>query len=216
MRTVDRKAPATTSEDDALSRRSRILAAAADIFAQQGFDGTSLGTVANAAKVKKSLVQYHFKSKENLWQESIHWVWEQRDHALPKYLLKLPSADTADTSQMVRDLCKQILTFTFDQPQWVKLMFQEASKPGPRLDWMVDTFFKKDFSDGKAMIEAAQQQGLLPHVNAMDLLHILSGALIYLVNVAPISERVLGEKPNSTKYIDRHINTLMHLLQNAK
>jgi TetR/AcrR family transcriptional regulator len=48
------------------SRRRRILAAAADIFAQQGFDGASFGAVASAAEVKKSLVQYHFDSKERL------------------------------------------------------------------------------------------------------------------------------------------------------
>ena len=50
-------------------------------------------------------------------------------------------------------------------------------------------------------------------VDAMELFHILSGALIYLVNVAPISQRVLGENPNSEQYIDRHINTLVCLLQ---
>jgi TetR/AcrR family transcriptional regulator len=107
----------------------------------------------------------------------------------------------------------EYFTFTFDLPQWVKLMFQEASTPGPRSDWMVETCFKQDFAKGKAMIELAQQQGMLPEVNPMDLLGVLSGALIYLVNVAPISERVLAEKPNSPQYIDRHINTLMCLPQ---
>ena len=214
MKAADQKLPITTNEDD-FSRRSKILAAAADVFAQQGFDGTSFGAVAKAADVKKSLVQYQFKNKDNLWQESIHWVWKQRDQALPKYLQKSHLNEDNDNSQMVRELCKQILQFTFDHPQWIKLMFQEASTPGPRLDWMVATFFKKDFSDGKAVIELAQQQNLLPKVNAMDLLHILSGALIYLVNVAPISERVLGENPNNEQYIDRHINTLMCLLQGA-
>ena len=213
MKAADQKKLTTQNEDESSSRRSKILTTAADVFAQQGFDGTSFGTVAQAADVKKSLVQYHFKSKEKLWQESIHWVWKQRDQALPKYLQKTSLNDGNDNAQMVRELCKQILQFTFDHPQWVKLMFQEASTPSPRLDWMVETFFKKDFANGKAVIELAQQQNLLPKVDAMDLLHILSGALIYLVNVAPISQRVLGENPNSEKYIDRHIHTLVCLLQ---
>lgn len=213
--TADNLRPMTDQpEDEASSRRSKILAAAAELFAQQGFDGTSFGAVASAAEVKKSLVQYHFDSKERLWQESIRYVWAQRDQALPRYLQQ--SSGEQNSAQMIRNLCRIILQFTFDHPQWVKLMFQEASKPGPRLDWMVETCFKQDFANGKEMIELAQKQGLLPNVDAMDLLHILSGALIYLVNVAPISERVLAEKLNSPAYIDRHIDTLMCLLQTTK
>ena len=213
MNTSNRSVSAVSREDESSSRRSKILSAAADLFAQQGFDGTSLGAVASAAEVKKSLVQYHFDSKEKLWQESIRYVWTLRDAALPRYLEEFSGGEGRDGATMVRDLCRNILQFSFDHPQWIKLMFQEASTPGPRLDWMVETCFKKDFSEGKAMVQLAQQQGLLPQVDAMDLLHILSGALIYLVNVAPISERVLAEKPNSPQYIDRHIDTLMCLLQ---
>jgi AcrR family transcriptional regulator len=47
-------------------RRISILVAAADLFAQRGFDGTSMGAVAELAEVKKSLIQYHFASKEIL------------------------------------------------------------------------------------------------------------------------------------------------------
>lgn len=46
----------------------------------------------------------------------------------------------------------------------------------------------------------------------MDLLHIWSGALIDLVNVAPITERVLGVKANSEAYAEHHIDTLMAIL----
>jgi AcrR family transcriptional regulator len=203
----------TQTSENMHSRRSRILAAAANLFAQQGFDGTSIGAIALAANVNKSLVQYHFDNKEKLWQEAIRQVWQQRNEALPDYLQQSMSVLLINEEQMVRELCRSILQFTFDQPQWVKLMLQEASTPGPRLDWMVDNFFKEDFQSGTAMLEIAQKRGLLPDVNVIDLLHILSGALIYLVNVAEITQRVLGVNPSSEEYINQHIDTLMYLLQ---
>ena len=46
----------STNDDSRASKRRQILAAAAELFAQQGYDGTSIGAVAEAAKVQKSLV----------------------------------------------------------------------------------------------------------------------------------------------------------------
>jgi TetR/AcrR family transcriptional regulator len=207
---------ANTSEQKA-NRRDSIVQAAAELFGQRGFEGTSISAVAERAGVKKSLAQYHFESKEVLWRETVQQVWQQRNDALPRYLdgLALNSDDTGKPAQMVRDLCKRLLCFTFDHPEWVKIMFQEASTPGPRLDWMVDEFLKADFFDGRAMVELAQSHHLLPKVDAMDLLHILSGALIYLVSVAPITERVLGVEANSDAYAEHHIDTLMAILAPA-
>jgi AcrR family transcriptional regulator len=197
------------------NHKANILIAAASLYAQHGFEGTSINAVAEKAGVKKSLVQYHFKNKELLWQAAVRQVWEQRSDALPRYLDKVVLAKVSEEDQqdMIRELCKQLLKFTFDHPQWVKIMFQEASTPGPRLDWMVSEFFQDDFDNGKAMVELAQSKQLLPQVHAMDLLHILSGALIYLVNVAPITQRVMGEDPASDAYIDRHVDTLMAILR---
>lgn len=206
----------TPATDPRQSKRLAILAAAAQLFAQQGYDGTSMGAVAEAAQVKKSLVQYHFENKEKLWKESIRHVWQQRDEALPRYLEE-NIADASDApSQMIRELCRRLLRFTVDHPQWVKLMFQETSTPGPRLDWMTEHFFKDDFARGAAMIEYAQQRQLLPPGDPNDLLHILSGALIYLVNVAPITERVLGVNPEGDAYIEQHIEALMTLLERPR
>lgn len=200
------------------NRRSSIIQAAAELFGQLGFEGTSIGAIAERAGVKKSLAQYHFENKEILWRETVQHVWQQRSSALPRYLddISLNDSNTADPDQMIRDLCQRLLKFTFDHPEWVKIMFQEASTPGPRLDWMVEEFIKSDYADGKAMIELAQSRNMLPKVDAMDLLHILSGALIYLVNIAPITERIMGIKANSPTYIDQHVDTLMTILKVSK
>ncbi|WP_295873468.1 TetR family transcriptional regulator [uncultured Zhongshania sp.] len=204
------KKPASKSNQ----RRENVLQAAAKLFGQMGFDGTSFSIVAEQAGEQKTFVQYHFDNKEVLWKEAVAYVWRQRNNALPRYIedISLQRKNSADKSEMIRDLCRRILQFTFDNPEWVKIMFQESSMPGPRLDWLVEEFLGTDFIEGRAMIELAQHRGLLPKVDSMDLLHILSGALIYLVNVAPITERILGVEPSSKEYMEHHIDTLMRIL----
>lgn len=196
-------------------RRDRVLTAAAELFGQLGFDGTSFSNVAEKAGEQKSFVQYHFENKEILWREAVSFVWGQRNDALPRFIedLSLQPGSSTDMSTIIRDLCRRILHFTFDNPQWVKIMFQESSNPSARLDWLVKEYISTDFVEGRAMIELGQHHGMLPKVDAMDLLHILSGALIYLVNVAPITERVLGVSPDSADYIEHHVDTLIKILQ---
>jgi len=48
---------------------SRILAAAETCFAHSGYDGASMREIAEAASVSKSLLHYHFESKEHLFTE---------------------------------------------------------------------------------------------------------------------------------------------------
>lgn len=198
-------------------RREKVLAAAASLFGQQGFDGTSFSMVAKKSGEQKTFVQYHFENKEVLWKAAVSYVWLQRNTALPRYVedMSLQRRDPEDRETMIRDLCRTILQFTFEHPEWVKIMFQESSTPGPRLDWLIQEFIGTDFIEGKAMIELGQHHGLLPDVNAMDLLHILSGALIYLVNVAPITERVLGIDPSSLAYREQHVDSLVQILSKA-
>ena len=49
--------------------RERVLVAAVDLFARQGYDGTSVAQVINAAGVAKGGFYHHFASKEALLYE---------------------------------------------------------------------------------------------------------------------------------------------------
>jgi len=49
-----------------MSRKQRILTAATELFAKQGFNGTATSEIARKAGVAQGTVFHHFKSKENL------------------------------------------------------------------------------------------------------------------------------------------------------
>lgn len=60
---------ATPIQNRMFSTKDRILGAAEELFAQQGFSGTSLREVTSRADVNIAAVNYHFGSKENLVNE---------------------------------------------------------------------------------------------------------------------------------------------------
>jgi len=53
----------------ALTGRERILAAAVELFAEQGFDATSVQEVVDRAQVTKGALYHHFRAKDDLLSE---------------------------------------------------------------------------------------------------------------------------------------------------
>ena len=58
---------ASTRTLDPVATRNAIMESADRCISSLGFAGASIGTIADEAGVTKSLVQYHFGSKEQLW-----------------------------------------------------------------------------------------------------------------------------------------------------
>ena len=169
--------------------RQRILSAAIEGFAEFGFDAYSLAEIPRPTRIKKALVQYHFETKEKLWKAAIEQLWTTMRQTLPGQLSATPLA--ADQTSL-RFVLRQIIHFARDNPAWVGIMFREAATPGPRLDWFIDNYLKQDFEEGTEFIRQAQLHGLLPAGSAIHLLHIISGALTYLLIVSPLTERATG------------------------
>src|SRR5512144_210489 len=61
---------------DIQEARGKILETAARLFAQQGYDSTSLSQVAREAKVSKALIFWHFDSKEKLYRSALRKTLE--------------------------------------------------------------------------------------------------------------------------------------------
>jgi TetR/AcrR family transcriptional regulator, transcriptional repressor for nem operon len=56
--------------------RQRIVAAAAQIFNQHGYEGSSLNALMEATGLKKGGIYRHFASKEELAAEAFDYTWE--------------------------------------------------------------------------------------------------------------------------------------------
>lgn len=208
--------PSRTQASPPLSRQQRkertqriILRAAIDVFAELGFEAASLGEIARRAKVKKALVQYHFETKDNLWKAAMLQLWEQLQNAFPHYMKHM---DVSHDRETVRDVFRQIIRFVKDHPAWAGILFRESATPGPRLDWLVEHCLKRNLTEGLQFIESAQAHGSLPQADPLYLLHIISGALVYVLLVAPMTERALGIQMTSDEGIEILLDTFMSML----
>ena len=70
--------------------RQRIVAAAAPVFNQHGFAGSSLADLMKATGLEKGGIYRHFSSKEELAAEAFDYTWEE------VLRVRRPDADPAD------------------------------------------------------------------------------------------------------------------------
>jgi AcrR family transcriptional regulator len=106
MKLMPKKSVTPGPRDERGVLSARILAAARDEFAEQGWAGTTLRAVARAADVDPALVYHYFGSKEGLldaatnppqkWLQSVADVWTTPIDQLGTALITLLLASWAD------------------------------------------------------------------------------------------------------------------------
>lgn len=143
-RSRSRAASAPIEKAGAAARR-RILAAAEKLFADHGFDGTSVRQIAIAAKVPLALVNYHFGSKEGLYREVFAlrapMIIDQRVAGL-----RLADMET-DTERKVEMIVKAVLVpnlhmrSTEKNSAYSRILAREVSDPKSYHRKVVAEFF---------------------------------------------------------------------------
>src|SRR5664279_5420500 len=86
------QAPARVPRPSADATRDRIVAAAADLFSERSFDGATTRDIAARAGVTQPLLNYHFRSKDELWRAAVDSLFE---------LCLLYTSDAADEEDSV-------------------------------------------------------------------------------------------------------------------
>ena len=134
---------------DAINGRSRILRAASDLFAQEGYDGVTVDEIAAHAGVNKALIYYYFSGKrevlETLVRNAINSVISARDVILKRI-------DTTSDNIRLRPLVETTLRLLEDERDAFRIMAFEALKSTDS-DGALFRFLKEVSKDSVKRIE---------------------------------------------------------------
>ncbi len=136
--------------------RMRIIRSARQCFAAQGFAGTSTRQIAEDANVAQSLLLYHFKSKDGLWQDVM-------TDSFRRALRILNDAAIAEPSQRATDQLgagvRALIDICASDPDFHRLAIFESREPSDRYQSMSDSHFDQMARRGAHFIKAAQDEG---------------------------------------------------------
>ncbi|RMI35718.1 TetR/AcrR family transcriptional regulator [Nocardia stercoris] len=120
--------------------RERIVAAATMLFAEHGYDGTSIRQIANQVGLNVATVAYHVGSKAELYQEVMRRAFAVEAQHLTRALALFLASAATDAAGAVRTLIGAYLDFclahTHIPALWMRRWLSDAAEViGPEADY---------------------------------------------------------------------------------
>ena len=171
---------------DAASTREALLGAAGELFAEFGFEGTTIDRISRRAGVNKALISYHFQGKRKLYQALIADSFDQ----LGKGLDAIPGTDSPPEVRLDA-FSSAFQEFVQRRPTFPRLMLREALSGGRNLDERVFQCFLRVFELLQGIIDQGTALGRFRPVNPLCTQLNLVGSLLFFYSTTKFRSRVL-------------------------
>lgn len=189
--------------------RDRILTAAADLFAERSFDGATTRQIAAAAGVTQPLLNYHYRSKDELWRAAVDSLFEELAAAFASQAEALSDLD--DLAAAKARVCEFVL-FSARRPQLHRIITQESKADSPRMDYLVERHVRPVYEATVAMFEQLVADGSVPPIAPAHLYYLLTGAGPTMFVLGPECRRLTGLDPESDAVIEAHADAVCTLI----
>lgn len=188
--------------DDARTRH-RLLEAAGEVFAEQGFRHATVRDICARAGANVAAINYHFGDKESLYGEVLKYAHRSMTVWAP------PRSD-ARPAERLRQFVRSFVIQLFDEGKaaWrMKLMVREMIEP----TWALDRIVEEDIRPRSELLQSIVSdilgEGASPREVALCVLSIISQCVFYR-NSRPVMERLRPEmkyRPQDVERVAEHI-----------
>jgi AcrR family transcriptional regulator len=202
-------APDRVTRPSADPTRDRILAAAVDLFAERSFDGATTREIAARAGVTQPLLNYHYRSKDELWRAAVDSLFESLVGAMRAHDEELRGVDEL-TAAKAR--VREFVMFSARNPQLHRIITQESKADSARMDHLVEHHVRPLYESTVAMFEHLVGDGAVPDIAPAHLYYLLTGAGPTMFVLAPEARRLTGLDPESDEVIEAHADAVCTLL----
>jgi AcrR family transcriptional regulator len=152
--------------------RERIIDAAGEIFAQRGFDGTTVRDICQTAGANVAAVNYYFGDKQRLYVEAVVRAhrWRMERARLPEWL-----TDTSPEEKLtdfIATFIRRVRTGP-DDTWHTRLIMREIAHPTAACAELVQSSIRPQFE-----ILVGILRELLPEVNDDEQLHLTAFSIV--------------------------------------
>lgn len=126
------------------STRTRILQAAGNVFADNGYQGATIRDICHAADVNVAAVNYYFGDKRQLYVEAVRQARELRMAQVPLPERPPGTGPEVRLSDFIRVLAQRMLGLDAE-PWQTRLMMREILQPTRACEEMVEDYFRPQF-----------------------------------------------------------------------
>ena len=171
----------------------RILDAAEALFAERGYDGTTLRDVATGVGIRIPSLYNHFDGKDSLYAAVLDRGIRPVVELLTEFVQRGGPPDSPE-------LIRQVMAMLTRRPRLPRLVMHETVSGGPRLTPMLRNWITPTFSRAFEMVEASggAWQPEQTKLVVLAMYHVVVGYFA----IAPLYHQLSGEDLLSTQALD--------------
>ncbi len=184
--------------NDTVISDETLLDAVLKALGENGFDGTSVREIARGLDVSHNLIPQRFGSKKRLWYTAI-------DHGFGRLQAELMrKADSLGDDKLL--VLRGIVTFFVEtnarHPSLLQIINHEASRPGPRLDYLFDTYIEPVRDFGERWLADLADEGLIAPVSVTLLYFLMTHGAGGVFAMPALTSRLAGSRGPSDPEVD--------------
>ena len=195
---------------DSVATRDALLAAGAELFAERGYDGVPVAVIAEAARVNKAMISYHFGGKRQLYLAIVTATFREIVAGVERL-----AGSSRPAPEVLRELVALVGEMaTRRYPHFCSMMLREVVAGGKHLDPALIDQPARLLGAVQRIVARGVRDGDFRPVDPL-LTHLsLVGSLVFFFATRRFRERVLTTRrpaikpPDAAAYV-KHIQDLL-------
>jgi TetR/AcrR family transcriptional regulator len=174
---------------------NELLEVALQSFAESGYEGASVREIARRLQVSHNLIPQRFGSKEKLWYAAI----DRGFGRLASDLKREGESLGNDELLVLRGLIRSFIEINAWHPSLLQIINQEASQPGPRFEYLFETYIKPVRDFGEAWLIRLAEEGRIKPLSVTLLYFLMTHGAGGLFALPALTKRLDKGVPKKTK-----------------
>jgi TetR/AcrR family transcriptional regulator len=181
---------------DVSLRKEEILATATQLFAERGYEGASMGDLAERVGLRKASLFHHYASKDELYCA----VLERLVGALGQLVMASALAPGPFAERLDR-LSDAVFDAMIAEPYAARLLIREMMDWGPFARTQFDAIAKPVLDASAAFLESGQADGVALKRDARQIVLTLTGLHLLPFAIGELVKRGYEIEPFSAEFI---------------
>jgi AcrR family transcriptional regulator len=170
-------------------KKEHLIGIAEKLFAEHGFEGTSIRMLAKEAEVNIAMISYYFGSKEKMMEAILEKKANQNRENFTK-ISQMPHATSWEKIEAVIDLYVEMMN---KNRNFHKIMFREvALVQREEVKDKIAEFVSNNMKNIKKIIQEGVENGVFRQVDTPMLMATLVGTISQTLNYSKLSEQMVS------------------------
>lgn len=180
-------------------------------FGAKGFDGASTRAIAQRVDAHQPQINYHFASKEALWNAAVEHLFSLLGEALQGAELPL-DGDVDALADGFAETIRRFVGFAAAHPELNQIVVHEATAESGRLTWMVQRYVKPLYDLERIAWRRLREAGIAAPIDERMVHYVLVGAASLPFVNAPEARLLTGREPTDPAWVEAHADGLVATL----